>query len=239
MLFEIRTPATLLIINPDYTVEGSILNRFPRTIRRLRNRNIYSLPHPEQPAYAAGTNPYSVIYSMSHPRDILRSVDGLSAGSLRTISRSLAHARKLAVPLHVFGVIDNESPFGNRRAFEETIRLVKQSRHPAFVHVGVWHPTPTEYSRGLEELRTLSNDRIVLASLFPVPTMMHREKAKKFIDGITSGTNTQDSDTADYVFKEVPFYFTQAESSPQVALIANHEFHGLDILHDFLQESGL
>jgi hypothetical protein len=227
--------ATFVIIHPRSPDESSLPQRFPKVLALGERHGLYRLPHPEIPAHPMGSSAPVVTYALGHGGKPLAPLTHLTPEALRHL-RSLTHKQRLnGGTFHIFGLLDNDSPYGSRRLLEEMLRFLHSVEIKTAVHVGVWHPTPHEFRYGLKEIGTLCQDSITLASLFPVSLELEDKSAERYVDGILHPVNSTPQAIV-YPLK-TPIYLSQdSASADDVFVIINHSLHGLDSLAHALQD---
>jgi hypothetical protein len=224
-----------IVSNPHETTQ--LAERFPRTIRLGQPDQFLQVSNLHHPVSPAGITPESAIFQLGHGGRELMPVTQLTPSMLRQL-RELAHmCRRHHSILHLFGIIDSTSPYGSRSMFEHVIRLLRPASISIHLHVGVWHPTPKDFEQGLQELRSLCQDRIQLASVFPVSFLQLRRAAGNYVDSILHPETVQPSMNIALPLHH-PHILSMEESTPNDCfLILNHELHGFDSLTEAIGEA--
>lgn len=199
---------TTVVVIPSHEREAVSLASLPRVRNYIQSQQRLPLPHPESPLLNGGTSTARLLYALGHDGNVPRHEPRLRPDHWRQLRHVAYMTRQQGGRLHVYGVIDHDSPYGSRWGLEETMRFVKQAGIPTSVHIGVWHPTPQEFHRGLRELMTLADDLVQLHSLFSVrdsidPLQLHDDdlslphevwlpvrQGYRFIDSPRSDTDT-------------------------------------------------
>ncbi|HEY1074154.1 MAG TPA: hypothetical protein VGE59_00420, partial [Patescibacteria group bacterium] len=150
--------ATHIAVITHPRAHNSLAKRLEKTFRVGKLDGIYKLPYSHSPLSPAGTSPYSVLYSLSHPSKELTHLKKLEPVHVRQLRDIAYRCRKSSGTLHIIGVLDDDSPFGKRRMVEALVRHFRPTGLKLVLHLGVWHPTPTEFRYGLKEIRSLCNE---------------------------------------------------------------------------------
>ncbi len=212
--------------------------QFPRLMHQLGHGTMAPVVHPDQTTSPAawGTSGLALLYALGHDHTLepLVTFSPQHVRQLRDIAYGL---RQSGGKLHVFGLLDNDSPYGSRRLLEPLIRYCAMAQLPTVVHLGVWQPLPRDFSLGLREMESVCHGAVQLGSLFAIEPLLHasRPQAKKYIDGIFG--------LADNAHREPtlplhqPYHIADTTFEPEDALlIANHSLHGLPGLEDALHD---
>lgn len=223
------TPHTKIFIHRPYHASRSVYDAYPHVFKTARHDNVKQYPH-MSPKSPAGSSHEAIIHHLSHNR-ALAPLHHVSPTALRTL-RGVAHSQRVAsTTVHVFGLLDNDSPFGSRRLLESLVRELAGLGLRVQLHVGVWDPTPREFRQGLKELLTIQRDNVVLASLFPVKELIsiHNGFVAYYINQLRDGAAAQKHEPT--LPLQTAFVFPGAHLSPNDQFVmANHDLHGLDTL---------
>lgn len=222
---------TYLLINTLPGKSHEIPARFSKTFR-VSNADVqHSFAYPE-PVHPSGTSMEALLYGLNRSTQ-LNSLQEIDASIIRQMRDLTYHARITGGSVHVFGILDRESPYGSRAMLERLIRQLNNSETTIWIHVGIWDPTPTDFIRGMHELSTLTNQRIKIASLFPVNAVLGHALGvrERFIDGIRHPKQSNMGEHDIRLPLERPLFFDHnGINAHDTLLVANHSLHGLQDL---------
>lgn len=227
----------LVVVNPKGDRHQSVTSRFPQTIGLFDKEKLYKFPHPEVPAWPQGSTPESILYSLGHKGERLASLTHLSPSHIRQLREALHTCRTTGSSLHLFGVLDNESPFGSRRFTEALLRILRHSSVPIVLHLGVWHMSPRELRYALRELEPMLSDTIRLQSLYPISSVLGHASAKRYIDGLHSPARSQNLEHVILPLTTPLFFGDAGIRSGDRFFVLNHELHGQTVLEDELSHA--
>lgn len=199
-------PATTigLITRSDH---ASFSHKHPRTSRILGSLGVHRVQNASRVVSPSGTTHHGALFEFGHPNLEFETPTNLTPRMQREIGGLLYRARQRPGTIHVFGMVDSESPLGSYRLLESLIRFLLEGNDPIAIHAGVWSPTPREFRQAYHDLLTFANrDNVSLASIFPTDVLQSRNKAAQFIDGLHQ---PQASDP-DFPFNQ-PHIFTPFE----------------------------
>jgi hypothetical protein len=222
--------ALCIVINPK-TNYSPVASRFRNTVKAVPARHVAVLPHPDHPVSPMGSSPYATLYKLGHPQQHLRSSVEFTPSIVRQLRDTTYQSRKTGGTLHLFGIVDSDSPFGARPMLEKVIRHIKPSGVKVVLHLGVWHPTPNEFARGVNELKTFQDDQFIIGSLFPLANLFE-QNATRCVDSILKPENNNR-----VPFSQLPLEVPIIVNSYLVGendrfLVAHHSLHGMDALAD-------
>src|SRR5687768_16166952 len=165
------SPNVQVIVHPRLR-HATIGGHFERTINSVPSTHQKILSHPESPLLPHGTSAPAIIYALGHHGRNLQPHKINTLEVVRSLRDITYRNRRRGGVIHAFGMLDDESPYGSRAIVESLVRLVKPAPIAIILHLGVWHPTPGEFERGLNEIKTLETPNLILGSLFPVSSKL-------------------------------------------------------------------
>lgn len=177
-------PATTigLLTRSDHASFG---HKHPLTRRILRSLDLYRVQNASRVVSPSGTTHHGALFEFGHPNLEFKTPTHLTPRMLRELGEVLYRTRQQPGTIHVFGMVDSESPLGSYRFLESLVRSLLEVNVPIAIHAGVWSPTPRELRHTYHDLQTFANrDNITLASIFPTDVFHSKNKAAQFIDGL-------------------------------------------------------
>lgn len=210
-------PATFIGVHLR-DANAPLTHRLPRTLRELR-QHTYKPVSPHRSAhYPKGEPIVQSLYSLAHGGCRLPSLVRLEPHHTRTMRDIMHRCRRNKSGLHLIGVLDTESPYGNRRLVEQVMRLLRHATVPVYLHLGAWNTTPSERKYAQREIASLVAPPIHLASIFPLEHILTRSGASQFVDSLSAPNRTLSS----------PYYVSLPSTDSDYIAILNHQLHGLD-----------
>jgi hypothetical protein len=220
-----------IVINCGKSVHGVHAKvRFRRTFAYGKQHHYYTLPLPEHPAHPRGSSAQAMLYRLGHPDQSLSPLQRLTPEAMRQLRDIIYIARQTGGTVHLFGMVDDHSPFGSRRAFEECVRALRQAGIRVALHVGIWHATPHELRRGLQELQSLCSSQVRINSLYPIEEIIHHGGERRYVDGILHPGTLDDSTDIRLPLHRPLFFAHDYSGEHDIFFIANHALHGQDRL---------
>jgi hypothetical protein len=133
-----------------------------------------------------GTTHHGELFALGHEGQTFHSPETVTPHMLRELQRLKYHLRKKGGTVHIFGLLDNASPYGSYLLMEPMLRFILPDQSLA-IHSGVWSPTPSEFRSNYNELHSLEGrPSVKLASLFPLHCLQDENRTEKLIDGLQS-----------------------------------------------------
>jgi hypothetical protein len=240
-------PLSYIVIHPhvsyDHPSLTALERAYPKTFQSLHNPMVQqaTLDHPRRQGvfYPHGTTAESMLYDLQHD-EAVPSVEKITPAILRQIRDMAYGARKMGSRVHVFGVLDHDSPYGSRCILEHLVRMFRELGVESVLHVGVWYPTPKEFTTGLHEIETLCDATTYLGSVFPIDVIEHQSAAtQKYIDGILHPPAHHTEATIHLPLYAPVIVGNEALLPEDRILIANHTLHGMQRLQQALERHGL
>lgn len=229
-------PATYIavIVNPNGHNRPE--HRLKKTFQVGKVDGIYKLPLATKSTSPVGTTAQQVLHSLGHPDMELPSLSTLAPHNVRQL-RDVAHrSRKTGGRVHIIGVLDNDSPFGQRRMIEQMVRFFKGSHIPVVLHLGVWHATPNEFNYGLREIRSICNDLVSIGSIFSLDPSNRQFQTKDYLDKLAGEMQPDSWQDVRYPLPKGYVFHGPAINTKDSFVIANHSLHGLDNVCEVLQD---
>ncbi len=227
---------TLLVL-PQLQQGDFSFGRYPQLLRATQDDQFNRVPY-DGSVQPVGVPHHASLYALGQEKPLVP-LTHLIPKHVRNLRGLAAQARKEQAVMHVFGMLDLDSPFGSRRALEHTLRYLQSIPLPTYVHAGIWQCTPTEFNQGLAEIKSLEGDSLHLASIFPVDLLLTipGERIKQYVDGITRRSSYRDPTHLSLPINEPLIFTTPPQSSNELFVITNHACHGLDSLVDTIQSN--
>jgi hypothetical protein len=199
---------------------------------------VHYLPHPEKPQHVGGTSAHTIIHALGNNGRLPEQVTQLAPRYVRDLRHVAHNARRNKSRVHVFGVLDNASPYGSRHAIEEAVRWLSALNIPVSIHAGIWHSTPNDLSRGIKEIESLRvlPTQPALASLFSLQAIATPLEAQKYIDGIFHPSKMHSRDSITLPLHQPLYLIETTPAAEDVYFIATHNQHGFDTLVDALSQ---
>jgi hypothetical protein len=173
-----------------------------------------------------GYAPHEVIHQIAHGNRSYRSWDSITSNAVRKLSRARAHHKQNDGRIHLFGMLDHDSPYGNRRIMEHTIRHMARIEHPFVVHMLWYDPTPREYRMAVSEIMSFMPAHGKIGSVSPVHIAHNYNDTKKYFDGIMSGEVT--SLPVEIPFQQSAYYTDEAVVHPHDSYIFLNSLNPFD-----------
>lgn len=173
-----------------------------------------------------GHTPHAVIYEVAHGGTPYHAVDTVTSNAVRTISRTRAHHKQNGGRIHLIGMLDQESPYGNRRVMEHTLRHMSESAHPFVIHALWYDPTPREYRQALHEIQSLIPAHGMIGSVAPVSIAHDYAETRKYFDGIMGPSAA--SFPHDIPLHRSPHFLDELPSHPQDTYIFLNSLNPFD-----------
>lgn len=182
---------------------------------------------------ARGYAPHEVIHHIAHGDRRFNSLDSVTSNAVRKISRLRAHHAQHDGRMHVFGMLDQDSSYGNRRVLEHTIRHLSQTTHPFVVHILWDNPTPREYRLALNEIHSSLPSHGTVGSIAPIHLAHSYKDTKKYFDGIVGSSVTPFPH--DVPLHDVPHFHDEQIAHPHDSYIFLGTLNPFDRFHQKLR----
>ncbi len=226
-----RDPQTTIFIHRPYRASHSVREAYPKLLQTAQRDQYHHYAH-MSPKLAAGSSHEAIVHYLGHGRE-LSPLQSVHPAMLRSVRSFAHHQRSYGNTIHLFGMLDSNSPFGSRRLLESLARELSSLGLHVQLHVGVWDPTPREFHLGLKELTTLQSPTITLASLFPVYEAIDARSgfANHYVAELKTSTGQNNNANNPVLPLHHPVIFSGAGIlANDQFVIANHSLHGLDPL---------
>jgi hypothetical protein len=165
--------------------ESHSRHRYIKTNRVLQTHKSFPLRPDRVVQHPHGTSHQSALFELGHPGHHLDLPTQVTSMMMRDLRSALFQARKKRGTIHVFGILDTESPHGSLSLLESIIRFLLPSGHPLSIHAGAWSPTPREFRMSYQSLQSIATRPTVnVSSVFPFTALQHEQSAQLFIDGL-------------------------------------------------------
>lgn len=228
-----QTPATHIAVLSQ-PGEHRFGYKHPKSYRIIRSWPEYKPKIQKSTLHPSGGTHQSVLFELGHPRQQFESSSKLTPRMLRELRQSVYSARKNSGTIHLFGVLDTESPHGSYRLLESIVRFLIPGLSPLTIHAGLWSPTPREFKHAYNELRSLTKrDAVKLGSIFPLQILKNKKQTASFIDGL----HNSDAEPRPLTFPLTqPVVFSTSILPEDVLLVPLSPSHELFNLDESLQE---
>lgn len=208
--------------------------KHPKSYRIIHTLSEYQPKIQNSTLHPSGGTHHSVLFELGHPRQSFESSSQLTPRMLRELRQVVYSARKNSGTIHLFGVLDTESPHGSYRLLESIVRFLIPSLTPLTIHAGLWSPTPREFKHAYNELRSLTKrDAVKLGSIFPLHILKSKTQTASYIDDL----HKADAEPRPLTFPLTqPVIFRTSVMPEDVLLVPLSPSHELFNLDESLQE---
>lgn len=181
-----NTQSVTIFVVPHQPRHNPVYHHFSQLYKSARQLSASPFEVGQSGSWPRGTTPMHMLYELGHgtPMPVNKK---LQPADIRRLREGATQARLSGGALHLFGVLDHDSPVGSRNLIEQSLRLLEHGTIPVVLHLGHWHLTPRELHFALREIKSCAPD-VPIGSVFSVIDVQDLSIGHSFGDSLMANS---------------------------------------------------